>query len=83
MSNFLPPVTFNVREEAVGICQPESVAKYGIGKSVGCSCEVPKDDYEIAVKVESFMDISTGMDPSKFAGKSGRIDEEVMQHGDG
>ena len=71
---FLPsPVTFSVREEAVGIGQPDSIAKYGIGESVGRSGEVLEDDYGIAVRAESFVDIVTGVDPSRFAGMSGRI----------
>lgn len=74
-------VTFEVREEAVGIGQPDSVAKYGIGESVGRSGEVLEDDYGIAVKPESFVDIVTGVDPSKFAGGSGRIGEEVLRRG--
>ncbi|KAL7541835.1 hypothetical protein ACHAXR_011246 [Thalassiosira sp. AJA248-18] len=79
---FSKPVhmTFSVREEAVGIGQPDSIAKYGIGESVGQS-NVLEDDYGIAVKSEAFVDIVTGVDPSKFAGKSGRIGEEVMRRG--
>jgi hypothetical protein len=94
------------REEAVGIGQPDSVAKYGIGESVGRS-NIVEDDYGISVKAErlvllcfsflilkvidskiserslhcSFVDIVTGVDPSKFAGGSGRIGEEVMRRG--
>lgn len=74
-------MTFEVREEAVGIGQPDSVAKYGIGESVGRSGEVLEDDYGIAVKAESFVDIVTGVDPSKFAGGTGRIGEEVLRRG--
>lgn len=40
-----------LREEAIGIGQPDSVAKYGIGESVGRS-EVVEDDYGISVKAE-------------------------------
>ena len=80
---FSKPVhmTFEVREEAVGIGQPDSVAKYGIGESIGRSGEVLEDDYGIAVKAESFVDIVTGVDPSKFAGGTGRIGEEVLRRG--
>lgn len=74
-------MTFSVREEAVGIGQPDSVAKYGIGESVGRSGEVLEDDYGIAVRAESFVDIVTGVDPSRFAGRSGRIGEEVTRRG--
>ncbi|KAL7480133.1 hypothetical protein ACHAW6_005845 [Cyclotella cf. meneghiniana] len=74
-------VTFDFREEAVGIGQPDSVAKYGIGESVGRAGDVVEDDYGISVKAESFVDIVTGVDPSKFSGGSGRIGEEVMRRG--
>ena len=69
---FLPHVTFDVREEAIVIDQLDSVMKNSIRESIGCSCG-------IAIKTESFVDIFTGVDPSKFAGKSGRIGKEVMQ----
>ena len=47
-------VTFYVREEAVGIGQPDSVAKYGIVESVGNGrSDILEDDYGIAVKAES------------------------------
>lgn len=80
---FSKPVhmTFEVREEAVGIGQPDSVAKYGIGESIGRSGEVLEDDYGIAVVPERFVDIVTGVDPSKFAGGTGRIGEEVLRRG--
>jgi cleavage and polyadenylation specificity factor subunit 2 len=74
-------VTFEVREEAVGIGQPDSIAKYGIGESVGRSGEVLEDDYGIAVLPERFTDIVSGVDPSKFAGGSGRIGDEVLRRG--
>lgn len=82
-SYLLIPVTFDIREEAVGIGQPDSVAKFGIFESVGTSrSDVIEDDYGIAVKADCFVDIVTGVDPSKFAGKSsGRIGEDVMRRG--
>ena len=76
---YLSSVTFEAREEAVGIGQPDSTAKYGIGE--GRSGEVLEDDYGIAVIPERFVDIVTGVDPSKFAGGTGRIGEEVMRRG--
>lgn len=75
-------MTFEVREDAVGVGQNDSVAKFGIGESVGNS-EVLEDDYGIAVIPEMFVDIVTGVDPSKFAGGSGRIGEEVLRRGFG
>jgi hypothetical protein len=75
-------VTFEVVEDAVGIGQKDSIAKFGIGESVGNS-EVLEDDYGIAVIPEHFVDIVTGVDPSKFAGGSGRIGEEVLRRGFG
>lgn len=76
-------VTFEVREEAAGIGQPDSTAKYGIGESVGRSGEILEDDYGIAVQHERFTDIVSGVDPSKFAGGSGRIGDEVIRRGFG
>jgi hypothetical protein len=75
-------VTFEVVEDAVGVGQKDSIAKFGIGESVGNS-EVLEDDYGIAVIPEHFVDIVTGVDPSKFAGGSGRIGEEVLRRGFG
>ena len=74
-------VTFEVREEAVGVGQVDSTAKFGIGESVGHQGEVLEDDYGIAVIPDHFVDIVTGVDPSKFAGGSGRIGEEVLRRG--
>jgi cleavage and polyadenylation specificity factor subunit 2 len=74
-------VTFDIREEAVGLGQPDSIAKYGIGESVGRSGEVLEDDYGISVDVDRFTDIVSGVDPSKFAGGSGRIGDEVKRRG--
>ncbi len=76
-------VTFEVREEAVGIGQPDSIAKYGIGESIGQGGDVIEDDYGISVKHEIFNDIVTGVDPSKYAsgGGSGRIGDDVLKRG--
>ena len=74
-------MTFEVREEAVGIGQPDSIAKYGIGESIGRAGEVLEDDYGIAVKAESFVDIVPGVDSSKYAGGSGRIGDEALRRG--
>jgi len=63
---------FEIREEAVGIGQIDSTAKYGIGESVGRSGEVLEDEYGIAVVSDFFQDIVTGVDPSKF-GTSQRL----------
>ena len=76
-------MTFEVREEAVGIGQPDSIAKYGIGESIGRAGEVLEDDYGIAVQAEAFVDIVTGRDPSKFAGGSGRIGDDALRLGRG
>lgn len=72
-------VCFDVREEAVGIGQSDSTAKYGIGESVGRSGEVLEDEYGIAVIPERFTDIVTGVDPAKFAGGTGRIGEDAKR----
>ena len=67
---FPSTVMFEIREEAAGIAQPDSTARYGIGESVGRSGEVLDD-------------IVSGVDPSKFAGGSGRIGEDVSRKGFG
>lgn len=72
-------MTFEVREEAVGIGQPDSIAKYGIGESIGRAGEVLEDDYGIAVEPERFVDIATGVDFTKKG--SGRIGEDVRRRG--
>ena len=69
-------MTFEVREEAVGIGQSDSVAKYGIGESIARAGEILEDEYGIAVKPERFIDIISGIDSSKL-GVSGRIGEKV------
>lgn len=74
-------MTFEVREEAVGVGQNDSTAKYGIGEVR--SGEVLEDDYGIAVIPEKFTDIVSGVDPSKFAGGTGRIGEEITKRGFG
>jgi len=58
---------FSFREEAVGIGQEDSVAKYGVNESVGRSGEVLEDEYGISVLADRFVDIITGIDPQKFA----------------
>ena len=72
-------MTFEIREEAVGIGRSDLTAKYGIGESVGRSGEVLEDEYGIAVIPERFTDIVTGVDPAKFAGGTGRIGEDVKR----
>ena len=52
---------FEVREEALGVGQSDSVAKYGIGESIGKRGEVVQDDYGIAVQPDRFMDIVSGV----------------------
>ena len=79
---FCSTVTFDVREEAVGVSLADSTAKHGVGESVGRSGEVLEDDYGIAVNPKHFKDIITGVDPSKL-GASGRVGEEVLRRGFG
>jgi Cleavage and polyadenylation factor 2 C-terminal len=75
-------VSFEVREEAVGIGQADSTARYGLAESIGRSGEVLEDDYGIAVLPERFTDIVSGVDPSKFSA-TGRIGDEVLRRGFG
>ena len=66
----------------MGIGQHDSIAKFGIGESIGRSGEVLEDDYGIAVQHEHFTDIVSGVDPSKF-GATGRVGEDVLRRGFG
>jgi hypothetical protein len=80
-TNAKSTVTFEVREEAVGIGQSDSIAKYGIGESIGRAGEVLEDDYGIAVEAERFVDIVSGVDPSKFTKAGGRLGDDKMRRG--
>ena len=73
-------VTFDIREEAPGIGQPDAYYAQDDGRAAS---QVLEDDYGIAVQPERFIDIVSGVDPSKFAGGSGRIGEEVLRRGFG
>jgi len=75
-------LAFEVREEAVGVGQKDSIAKFGIGESIGRSGEVLEDDYGIQADHSHFTDIVSGVDPSKF-GTSGRVGEDVLRRGFG
>lgn len=70
---------FEIREEAPGIGQADT--QYAMDD--GRASQVLEDDYGIAVQPERFTDIVSGVDPSKFAGGSGRIGEEVLRRGFG
>ena len=89
---FLPPpctnlhqhaVMFEVREEAVGIGQPDSIAKYGIGESIGQAGEVLEDDYGISVKPERFVDIYPSNYGGGGGGGSGRMGGDASGRGIG
>ena len=62
-------VMFEVREEAVGIGQSDSVAKYGIGESIGKSGQILEDDYGISIQPDRFLDIVSGMIPGDSTSK--------------
>mmetsp|Transcript_3593 Transcript_3593/g.10210 ORF Transcript_3593/g.10210 Transcript_3593/m.10210 type:complete len:1064 (+) Transcript_3593:243-3434(+) len=61
-------MTFTVRDETVGIGQADLVAtSFGIADTA--KANVVEDDYGIAVEPERFVDIVTGIDPSKGSGR--------------
>ena len=61
-------MTFTVRDETVGIGQADLVAtSFGIAETARAN--VVEDDYGIAVEPERFVDIVTGIDPSKGSGR--------------
>jgi hypothetical protein len=76
-------VVFETKEEAAGVSRDDVIAKFGVGESTGKHGEGLEDDYGIAVVQERFTDIVSGVDPSKFAGGSGRIGHEVLRRGFG
>lgn len=75
-------MTFEVREEAVGLGQSDSVAKYGIGESLGRVGEILEDDYGIAVRHERFIDIVTGVESCKHALGNSGISDDQQRNGD-
>ena len=61
-------MTFTVRDETVGIGQADLVkTSFGIAESARSN--IVEDDYGIAVEPERFVDIVTGIDPSKGSGR--------------
>lgn len=75
-------MTFAVQEDVASIGQADTIlSKYAIGESAGSTGDIVEDDYGVSVKPELFTDIVSGVDPSKFAGGSGRIGEDVARRG--
>jgi len=73
-------MTFIDQEEAVGIGQDPSIAKFGIGESIGYSDSILVDDYGIAVNPDKFHDLVTGSDRnySRQAGGTGRVGDDAL-----
>jgi len=70
-------LTFELREDAVGVGQRDVTARFGIGESIENS-EVLEDDYGIAVLPDQFRDIVTGVDPSKFGSQKDEINKRGL-----
>mmetsp|Transcript_20702 Transcript_20702/g.48885 ORF Transcript_20702/g.48885 Transcript_20702/m.48885 type:complete len:1171 (+) Transcript_20702:84-3596(+) len=70
-------LTFELREDAVGVGQRDVTSRFGIGESMTNS-EVFEDDYGIAVLPEQFRDIVTGVDPSKFSSQKDEISKRGL-----
>lgn len=70
-------LTFELREDAVGVGQRDVTARFGIGESIENS-EVLEDDYGIAVMPDQFRDIVTGVDPSKFGAQKDEINKRGL-----
>jgi cleavage and polyadenylation specificity factor subunit 2 len=70
-------LTFELREDAVGVGQRDVTARFGIGESIENS-EVLEDDYGIAVLPDQFRDIVTGVDPSKFGAQKDEINKRGL-----
>jgi len=72
-------LTFELREEAVGVGQQHLTTKFGIGESLEHNSEdVLEDDYGISVRHEQFRDIVTGVDPSKFGAQKDEINKRGL-----
>jgi len=70
-------LTFELREDAVGVGQRDVTTRFGIGESVENS-EVLEDDYGIAIVHDQFRDIVTGVDPSKFGAQKDEINKRGL-----
>lgn len=70
-------LTFELREDAVGVGQRDVTARFGIGEAIDNS-EVLEDDYGIAVLPDQFRDIVTGVDPSKFGAQKDEINKRGL-----
>ena len=70
-------LTFELREDAVGVGQRDVTSRFGIGESMANS-EVLEDDYGISVLPEQFRDIVTGVDPSKFSSQKDEINKRGL-----
>lgn len=62
----------------MGIGQDEVAFEHGLTNP---KSNVVEDDYGISVQHDRFTDIVSGVDPSRFAGGSGRLGEDVMRRG--
>eukprot|EP00536_Pseudo-nitzschia_multiseries_P006857 jgi/Psemu1/193992/e_gw1.151.72.1 len=72
-------LTFELREDAVGVGQQDLTARFGIGESLDHNSEdVLEDDYGISVRHEQFRDIVTGVDPSKFGAQKDEINKRGL-----
>lgn len=72
-------LTFELREDAVGIGQKDLTARFGIGESIEANAgDVLEDDYGISVRPEQFRDIVTGVDPSKFGAQKDEISKRGL-----
>ena len=75
-------VTFDVREEAVGVSQVDLTEIQKVGESARRSKEFLEDDYGIPVNKDHFKDIVSGVDPSKISA-GGRVGDNVRRIGFG
>ena len=62
-------MSFQTREEAVGISYPDEVGRGVFESSVESRVNIIEDDYGIGINPDHFIDIITGIDPSKTGGK--------------
>ena len=73
-------MSFQTREEAVGVSYSDEIGK-GVFESVsGSRVNIVEDDYGIGINPDHFIDIISGIDPSKTGGK---ITDESLRRGFG
>ena len=62
-------MSFQTREEAVGISYQDEIGRGVFESSAGSRANIIEDDYGIGINPDHFIDVISGIDPSKTGGK--------------